>query len=274
MITTWSEGRPDDFMPEAILVRVASQIHRHPWWRARSRLVKEILRRFGITPPAHVLDAGCGWGVTLTELESAGYHVTGLDISRRALERLERPGRQLIQADLTKQVPPLRGTSSEFDAVLALDVIEHLDDDRAATAELGRLVRPGGLLVVSVPALPELFSKFDRVQGHRRRYGPEDLRRALDSCGMVIQQLFWWGGWLVPLLRMQRLHSTSLAGLTPTEVYLRHLVLPPWPIPWFFKLAFAWEQPRAIRGRLRRGTSLVAVARRPDEGTHDARGLE
>ena len=113
MITTWSEGRTDDFMPEAILLRVASQIRRHPWWRARSRLVKEILRRFGITPPAQVLDAGCGWGVTLTELEAAGYHVTGLDISRRALKLLERPGRRLIQADLTKRVPPLRATGYE-----------------------------------------------------------------------------------------------------------------------------------------------------------------
>jgi hypothetical protein len=145
-------------------------------------------------------------------------------------------------------------------------VIEHLDDDRAAIANLSRLMRPGGLLMVSVPAMPELFSEFDRVQGHRRRYRPDDLRTAFDSTGMVIQQLFWWGGWLVPLLTMSRSRSSRTAGLLPDEVYLRHLALPPWPIPWLFRLAFAWEQPRAMNGRLRRGTSLVALARRPQRG--------
>ena len=60
-------------------------------------------------------------------------------------------------------------------------MIEHLDDDAAALASLGRLVRPGGTLIVSVPALPELFSEFDQVQGHRRRYQPDDLRAAFDA---------------------------------------------------------------------------------------------
>ena len=62
--------------------------------------------------------------------------------------------------------------------MLALDVIEHIDDDRAAVARLGSLARPGGIVIVSVPALPELFTEFDRIQGHRRRYLPETLRAA------------------------------------------------------------------------------------------------
>src|SRR5262249_5418370 len=125
MITTWSRGEPVGFMPEAILIRLAHQVRRHPWWQARARLVLAILRRAGIVPPAQVLDAGCGWGVTLEALEAAGYHVAGLDISRCALEHLDRPGRRLIEADLTR----LHGASQAapaFDAVLALDVIEHL----------------------------------------------------------------------------------------------------------------------------------------------------
>ena len=123
-------------------------------------------------PPARVLDAGCGWGVTLAMLERRGYRAVGLDVSQRTLAQLdrERPGRELIEADLSRPIP---AAVEPFDAVLALDVIEHLDDDRAVVERLGRLARPsGGLVVVSVPARPELFSEFDRIQGHRRRYDP------------------------------------------------------------------------------------------------------
>ena len=172
MITTWSQGEPDAFMPEAILTELSALIRRHPWWQARTRLVLSILERHAIPPPARVLDAGCGWGVTLEALEERGYRASGLDVSRQALERLDRPDRRLIEADLTRPFGSAAIAHAAFDAVLALDVIEHLDDDRAALASLGRLVRPGGLMIVSVPALPELFSEFDRVQGHRRRYLP------------------------------------------------------------------------------------------------------
>ena len=107
---------------------------------------------------------GCGWGVTLAALEASGYNATGLDISPKTLTMLdhEREGRSLIEADLTRPWP---SSFTPFDAVLALDVVEHLDDDRAAVARLKELVKPGGVLVVSVPALPELFSEFDRIQG-------------------------------------------------------------------------------------------------------------
>jgi len=80
-----------------------------------------------------VLDAGCGWGVTLSALERRGYHASGLDIARNALERLDAPGRSLIEADLTQPWP---GGLPRFDAVLALDVSEHLDEEASAVARL------------------------------------------------------------------------------------------------------------------------------------------
>jgi SAM-dependent methyltransferase len=263
MITTWSQGEPGLFMPEAILTELSALIRQHPWWQARARLVLAILEQHAITPPARVLDAGCGWGVTLETLEERGYRASGLDISRQALDRLDRPDRQLIEADLTGPLGRAAVVHSGFDAVLALDVIEHLDDDGAALASLGRLVRPGGLVIVSVPALPELFSEFDQAQGHRRRYHPEALRRAFRGTDLAIEQLVWWGSWLVPLFRARRRRSPRLANQTPEAIYRRHVKLPPWPLPWLFRVAFACEQGRALRGETKRGTSLVAVARRP-----------
>jgi SAM-dependent methyltransferase len=260
MIDKWSEGVADDNMSEDILVDLAAVIDRHPWWQARSELVQKLLARLGVRPPARVLDAGCGWGTTLKALEEHGYRVVGADVSRRALERLDRPGRQLVEADLTRPVPERSGT---FDAVLALDVIEHLDDDRAAIAQIARLVRPGGVAVLSVPALPEMYTEFDAVQGHRRRYLPETLRAAFDGSGLHVERLFWWGRWLLPVLKQQRRRTLARAGESPAEAYRRYLRLPPWPLPLLFRLAFALERDRALACRLRTGTSVFAVARRP-----------
>ena len=185
----------------------------------------------------------------------------GADISRRALLELERPGRELVELDLTV---PLPAGIEPFDAVLALDVIEHLDDDRGAVARLGELTGPGGVVVVSVPALPGLFTEFDAIQGHRRRYLPDGLGVAFDGSRLEVDRIFWWGSWMVPILRRSRGKPRSGPGESAAEVYRRYLKLPPWPAPWMFGAAFAMEEGRAIAGKLEIGSSLFAVARKND----------
>lgn len=259
MIRTWSSGAADDHMSQDILIELEPIVRRHPWWRARTTLVLALLDRHGVVPGATVLDAGCGWGVTLQALEERGYRADGLDVSRRALECLDRPERALFEADLSEPVPR---EANQYDAVVALDVIEHLDDDRAAVAALWRLTRPGGIAVVSVPALPELFGEFDRIQGHRRRYLPATLRSVFDGSGFTVEQMLWWGEWLVPLLRLQRARTRLREDATPMQAYARYVRLPRWPLSVAVRLAFLVEHRRALSGRLRRGTSLVAVARR------------
>jgi SAM-dependent methyltransferase len=259
VIARWSAGIADDNMAEDILVNLGDIICRHPWWRARTRLTLALLKRLGVTPPSRVLDAGCGWGTTLEGLESAGYKAVGADISRRALLELEKPDRELVELDLTQSLPM---EIEPFDAVLALDVIEHLDDDHEAVARLGELARPGGLVVVSVPALPDLYTEFDAIQGHRRRYLPDTLSEAFEGSGLDIERLFWWGSWMVPILRRSRGKPRSRPGESAAEVYRQYLTLPPWPAPLVFDVVFALEQSRAIEGKLEVGTSLFAVARK------------
>jgi SAM-dependent methyltransferase len=267
LIEVWSEGIADENMAEDILIDLAPIIRRHPWWRARAALTLRLLDRLGLRSPARVLDVGCGWGVTLDRLEERGYQAVGMDISRRALERLDRPGRTLIEADLNR---PIGRDAVPYDAVLALDVIEHLDDDRTAVRRLGSLARPGGYVIVSVPALPDLYSEFDAIQGHRRRYLPDTLRQAFADSGLDLERVFWWGRWLVPALRRQRARPRSRDGESASRTYRRYLELPPWPLPWVAGLAFALEERLAIEGRLRTGTSLFAVARRPGRREYDA----
>jgi 2-polyprenyl-3-methyl-5-hydroxy-6-metoxy-1,4-benzoquinol methylase len=129
LIISCSKGKADDNMPESILAKLSGIVRSHPWWQARAELTLALFCQLGIEPPARVLDVGCGWAVTLEALESRGYSVVGLDVSRRTLERVDRPDRTLIEADTTQ---PLPDEIEPFDVVLALDVIEHLDDDRQA----------------------------------------------------------------------------------------------------------------------------------------------
>jgi SAM-dependent methyltransferase len=260
MISTWSQGEADVSMAEELLVGLRETIRRHPWWQARAKLTLALLSQSGINPPDRVLDAGCGWGVTLEALERAGYWAEGLDISRRALEGLDRPERRLFLADLTQPIPDI---DEPFHAVLALDVIEHIDDDRGTLERLGRLVRPGGAVVVSVPARPDFFTEFDAIQGHRRRYTPDTLRDAFTSTGLVLDRVLWWGQWMVSILRRQRQRPRSQPGDSTLDTYRRYLDLPPWPFLLVLQAAFALDHTRTIKGRNHSGTSLFGLAHRP-----------
>jgi SAM-dependent methyltransferase len=200
------------------------------------------------------MDVGCGWGVNLDMLETAGYAAYGLDISRQILERIDRPNRHLIEADLNQPLPPQAELS---DGLLALDVLEHLDDDSGATKRMAQLLRPGGVAVISVPTGPDLFSEFDRIQGHRRRYVPEQFRATFADTGLEVQKIFWWGAWMIPILRRMRQGTEN-----PSKTYADYLRLPPWPVPSLMKLAYAWEHSRALEGKLQSGSSLFAVAKR------------
>jgi hypothetical protein len=91
-------------------------------------------------------------------------------------------------------------------------------------------VKPGGVAVVSVPALPRLFSHFDTIQGHRRRYEPATLRRAFEGSGLEVETVIWWGAWMVPVLARQRARKTP-PRQAAERTYADYLRLPPWPVP-------------------------------------------
>src|SRR5437868_11051465 len=118
MIRKWSQGPADENMTEQLLVTVMETVRKHPWWKAPAALAVKVLEKSGIRPPARIADVGCGWGTNLERLEKIGYHVTGLDISRRVLSMIDREGRDLVEADLTQEFPP--ESLASYDACLVL----------------------------------------------------------------------------------------------------------------------------------------------------------
>jgi SAM-dependent methyltransferase len=138
----------------------------------------------GIPPGERVLDAGCGSGRTLDELTRYG-SAHGVELNPLGLTAARRRGHNVEQAP----VETIPFDDGSFDLVTCLDVIEHTDDDVVALSELRRVTRPGGHLVVSVPAHPRLWSKHDEVNGHRRRYTRKVLRGAAEAAGWRVERM-------------------------------------------------------------------------------------
>ncbi len=162
------------------------------WWNVTKR--ETVLSLLG-SPELHggpkarglALDIGCGTGYTAMVLQS-NFRIVGADVSRDALRlSRERGLARLCQIDTAGFSLPFK--SASFDLVLALDVIEHIEDDVQALKECGRILKDKGLLIVTVPAFMALWSLWDEALGHRRRYNAPTLARAGQKAGLSIKRL-------------------------------------------------------------------------------------
>lgn len=169
----------------------------HWWFLGRRKVLAGLLD--GIEPAGdwRVLDAGCGTGGNFPFLETYG-SVEGCDDSEEALRfcRL-RGGNKVVQASIY-ELPYEEGS---FDLVTCLDVIEHLRFDLRAFEELGRVLKRGGILLVTLPAGPHLYSDFDCLAGHLRRYRFSEVREMLERSGFDILRLTCYTTLAHPLIR-------------------------------------------------------------------------
>jgi SAM-dependent methyltransferase len=171
----------------------------HWWYRGRRRVLAAVLDRIPLpgAGQTNVLDAGCGSGRTLDDLARRGL-AHGMELNPLGFEAARRRGHEVREG----RVEAIPYGDESFDLVTCLDVIEHTDDDTAALAELRRVTKPRGRLVLSVPAHPRLWSRHDEVNGHRRRY----TRRTLTSAAAT-------AGW-----RVERLTGFNVAYLAPAAL--------------------------------------------------------
>ena len=242
---------------------------RHFWFRSRNRCIAAALRALPDFAAIHkVLEVGCGTGVVLAELQRifpAG-HVVGMDLFEEGLgfarRRFHGP---LIQGDV------LRYEFAEpFDLIGAFDVIEHLDDDSAILQRLWQQLRPGGYLMVTVPAHPGLWSYFDEVAHHRRRYTRTELREKLTAASFEptyvteFMSALFLPMWLKRRLVGERLRPLDHASADERQTAVESdLKINPFA-NWLLETMLRPESLLIARGlHLPLGTSLLAVARRP-----------
>lgn len=188
--------------------RLAALQQTHFWFVGRLRLVAA-LAADDLRQPQRVVDVGCGAGGTLRWLLDGGHDAVGVDSSPASLEHAAR----LVPADILHRGDALHLPFSDasFDGVLLLDVLEHLDDGTALT-EARRVLRPGGWLLVSVPAHGWLWSVRDHDAGHRRRYSRPALVRAVVRGGFVVERVTYYQCALFPVLAAGRLATRRVGG--------------------------------------------------------------
>ncbi len=235
-------------MDQSLWDAIAKVERRHWWFRGRREIVARVLEA-RLPAGASVLDVGCGTGFVLERLAER-YEVTGLepDESVRARAHPSIAGRLLPGG--SDDLSALRGHA--FDAVLMLDVLEHVDDDVGALRQVGMALAPSGLLLATVPANPKLWSQHDVLNEHRRRYYSSMLTEAMRAAGYRVILLTHINSRLYPLAWVHRIAARSTMGA---------LALPLSPLNRIFTSVFAGEA-RHGSPNYRRGLSLLTLATR------------
>jgi SAM-dependent methyltransferase len=151
-----------------------------------------VLAKIAAAPPGgRALEIGCGAGALLHDLAKRGYACEALETSERAFEVASSVFRD--RSDVRIWERPRGDWSERFDLVLAFEVLEHIEDDRAALMQWVRWLRPGGQLVLSVPAHQRRWNPTDEWAGHFRRYESAELASLMESAGLEVRDLECYG---------------------------------------------------------------------------------
>jgi SAM-dependent methyltransferase len=227
------------------------------WWYAGQRDVARALLEPSVAgaPARRVLDAGCGTGFNLVALAPLG-RALGIDLAPEAIRFCRERGVTVARASLLALPFP----AASFDAVTSFDVIYHdwVTDDRAAVREMARVLRPGGVLLVRVPALEALRGAHDAEVLTRRRYTRGELEALLVGCGLGLERSTYCNSLLLPLLFARRTLDRLMAREGSDVGFL------PGPVEWLFRSLLRVEAAIVRRGlSLPLGASVVALARKP-----------
>lgn len=231
------------------------------WFQSRNRIILSTLRRFTASNSLNYAEIGCGTGFVLAAVADSfpAWQVHGFDIHDEAVafSRQRAPRALVRQADIHSLLPDLA-----YDVVGVFDVLEHLDNDLAALQDLHRILRPAGLLILTVPQHPGLWSPYDDAARHRRRYRREEMRQRLKAAGFSVCFLSSFVSTLWPALwwrrrALRRLDPAAAAAATQSDLT---------PNPWLDRLSRAAMWPDEAAARLGCplpwGGSLLAVARK------------
>ena len=184
------------------------------WVRSRNRLFQAMIRRcLKPSGKSRILEIGCGTGEFLTHIaDDDRLDITGSEVYLKGLHYAKRnlPRVEFVQLDVARDV-----TDGIYDMICAFDVIEHVDEDEAAIANVARMLEPDGVFLVSVPQHRFLWSHLDEIVMHKRRYSRADLVGKLTRNGFRVEYATSFLFTLFPLMLVSRLLDRK--GAAPAE---------------------------------------------------------
>lgn len=235
---------------------------RHFWFRSRNSIISNLVRQITreLEPGYLVLEIGCGTGNVLKGLKevcSDGV-VIGMDLFSEGLKHARRcTSCPLVRGDV--QSLPF---AKKFNLIGLFDVLEHLPDDMNVLADLHSLLTEDGLLILTVPAHPSLWSNFDESSHHCRRYELDELKNKLILNGYKVEYLTYYMASILPFVWLERRLKGLIDMRSANDQASDELRIMP-----VVNELFAWllaQEARLIIGRKRIpfGTSLIVIARK------------
>lgn len=224
----------------------------HWWYRARRDILADFLAREGNLPKnARILEIGCGTGHNLPMLAKFGT-VEAIEIDPAAREiAAERLGQPVGSAPLPELTGVERGA---YDLIAVLDVVEHIADDVAALKAMGECLKPGGKILITVPAHQWMWSAHDVVNHHHRRYSKAGLAKAIADAGLKSRKLGYFNSLLFPLAAASRIVG-RITGKDDSDD-----APPPKLVNTVFEGVFRLERHLVGRVPLTPGVSIVTLA--------------
>lgn len=239
-------------MDRIVYDRMAEHDSTHWWYVARRDILADYIARY-VQPPkdARILEIGCGTGHNLPMLGAFGT-VDAIEIDEAARTVASaRLGRQVGSAPL----PELTGVAEgQYDLIAVLDVVEHVEDDVAALAGMAKRLKPGGKILITVPAHQWMWSAHDVVNHHKRRYSKASLTAALAKAGLKWRKLRWFNSLLFPAAVAARV-AGKLTGKDDSDDSP-----PPKPLNWAFEKIFGLERHLLGRVPMPPGLSIIVLA--------------
>ena len=236
----------------------------HWWFRGRRTVYFGLLKHhLNGSSPQRVLDLGCGYGGFLPGLKEIGQEIYPSDISLDSMS-------YCVERGFTKSTVgsgySLPYADDSFDLVCMFDAIEHIPDDNRVMREVHRILRPGGQILVTVPAYQFLYANNDRVAQHQRRYTRGRLAGVFEQAGLRVERNTHSNIFLFPIILPAVLGIKVIEKLFPRNLDPEHTNLS-WPIPQFvhdiLHGIFAAELPFSKRFDWPVGHSIAAIARKP-----------
>ena len=175
---------------------------------SREHAINELKRALG-TRPGSIMEVGCSAGHLLADMRRSlpNATLTGGDYTLGTLVKLgeKMPGVPLVRFNLAASPLP----SNSYDAMVLLNVLEHIEDDAAATNHVARMLKPGGVAVIEVPAGPELFDDYDRELQHFRRYTLQGICGVIEQAGLLVERRNYLGALIYPAFYLAKKLSQS-----------------------------------------------------------------
>lgn len=237
------------------MYRLFYEIQKKHWWFvSKKKIVSDFVENILNTREKKenkILDVGCGSGLMLEKLSEYGT-VYGMDFSDEAIKFSSEiyPG-EIRKGSLPNAVP---FEDAFFDLIVALDVIEHVDEDVLALKTIKTKLKTGGKAIITVPAYMFLWSKFDEINEHKRRYTVPDLKNKLEISGLKIRKISYYNTFLFPVVYLVRNINKLLKRNAENEV-----AMPSRNINNLLKKIFSFESGILNKMNMPFGVSIIAI---------------